>query len=86
MVQWTEELDDTFFKLKEAMASKPILKGPDNSKEFILQTDASERGVGAVLSQEDNKLLSHETRYSAIEKECLGIVLALKHFAVHLVG
>lgn len=52
--------------------------------------------MGAVLSQEDEegrerpvayfskKLQPREIRYSAIEKECLGIVSALKHFVVHL--
>ena len=65
---------------------------------FTLQTDASEKGIGAVLSQEDaegqerplaffsRKLLQRERNYSTIEKECLGIVAAVRHFDVHLVG
>ena len=84
--------------LKLSLAEKPILKCPDENKPFIVQTDASERGVGAVFSQIDEegverpvafyskKLLPREERYASIEKECLGIVTALKHFSVYLIG
>ena len=94
-VIWTAE---DFQKLKTLMCNKPILYCPDESKEFLLQSDASGRGIGAVLSQTtaegverpvaffSRKLQPRETRYSAVEKECLGIVAALKHFDVYLVG
>ena len=66
--------------------SAPVLISPDFSKEFVLQTDASETGIGAVPSQVDEqgqdrsvayynrKLLPREQKYSAVEKECLAIV------------
>ena len=62
-----------------------MLRTPNFSSQFILQTDASDYGVGAVLSQRDNngddhavayyskKLLPREIRYSVVEKECLAI-------------
>ena len=71
---------------------------PDFSSQFILRTDASDYGVGAVLSQSDNnrddhpvanyskKLLPKETRYSIVEKECLAILLATHFFRVYLMG
>ena len=52
-VHWTSECEKAFQSLKEALCSRPILRSPDLDKEFILQTDASDRGVGAVLSQFD---------------------------------
>ena len=63
-----------------------------------MQTDASDRGVGAVLSQNSDdglehpvayysrKLLPREARYSTVEKECLAIKLATHAFRVYLLG
>ena len=71
---------------------------PDFEKPFVLQTDASEQSVGAVLSQQNDngdehpvaywsrKLLPREQRYSTIEKECLAIKLGVMAFWVYLLG
>ncbi|KAJ1110626.1 hypothetical protein NDU88_007975 [Pleurodeles waltl] len=50
-VIWTEACQNAFDALKAAMCTAPVLKAPDYSKEFVVQTDASEHGIGAVLSQ-----------------------------------
>ena len=75
-----------------------MLRSPDFTKPFVLQTDASERGVGAVLSQLDDngddhpvayfsrKLLPREEKYSTVEKECLAIKLVVQSFNVYLLG
>ena len=75
----------------------PVLKVADPERPFILQTDVSECGLGAVLSQEDEsgqehpvafvsrKLFPREMSYSVIE-ECLAVVWALSYFNVYLEG
>ena len=76
----------------------PVLQSPDFSRPFVLQTDASDRGVGAVLAQWDENNCDHpvayfscklrpcEQRYSTVEKECLAICLAVEAFRVYLLG
>ena len=49
---WTSQCEQSFKKLKELYCLPPVLRYPDYNKEFILTTDASNVGLGAVLSQE----------------------------------
>ena len=49
--EWSDEAAEAFVKLRQALVESPILAYPDHSKEYILDTDASAFGVGAVLSQ-----------------------------------
>lgn len=80
------------------MYTAPVLSRPDFEKEFVLQTDSSDRGVGVVLNQVDQegydhpisyftqKLLPREERYSTVEKECLAVKLGMQAFRVYLLG
>ena len=56
--QWTPACQEGFDQLKKALTEAPILAYPDYSKPFILETDASLKGLGAVLSQkgDDNEI------------------------------
>ncbi len=50
-IVWLKECEEAFQELKFMLIKKPILTVMDPAKKFILQTDASEQGLGAVLSQ-----------------------------------
>ena len=56
--QWTPACQEGFDQLKKALTEAPVLAYPDYSKLFILETDASLKGLGAVLSQkgDDNEI------------------------------
>ncbi|CEM32443.1 unnamed protein product [Vitrella brassicaformis CCMP3155] len=60
---WTSEMREAFYRLKKELCSEPILRLPDFSKTFILKTDASDRGVGGVLVQEDADGTEHPVLY-----------------------
>lgn len=53
---WTAEVMEAFEKLKRVMTETPILRLPDFSKTFIVETDASNVGIRAVLMQEGHPL------------------------------
>ena len=63
--QWIPEYQESFDKLKEALTVAPVLSYPNYSKPFILETDALLKGLGAVLSQEDNKGHLHVVSYAS---------------------
>ena len=97
-LKWTAECTKAFQQLKDALCANPVLKSPCFYCTFILQTDASNRGIRAVLSQCDEagdehpvayfsrKLLPREQRYPTVEKECLAIKLSIEAFKVYLLG
>ena len=62
---WTMEHQESFDKLKDALTSAPILAYPDYSKKSILETDASLKGLGAVLTQKDDKGNFHIISYAS---------------------
>ena len=96
-VVWDEAQERAYQSLKKVLTSKPILQLPSMNKQFILRTDASDCGIGAVLLQENDgevfpvsyaskKLSESEKRYSAMERECLAIVWGIKKFMLYLYG
>lgn len=59
LFSWTLEAENAFRELKSRFSSAPVLIQPDPSRQFVVEVDASEIGMGAVLSQrsaEDGKL------------------------------
>jgi hypothetical protein len=95
--EWNAEQEHAFQYLKNRLISQPILLYPDFSKEFVLTTDASNTGIGAVLSQgikgkdlpvayASRSLNKAEVNNTTSEKELLAIVWATKYFRPYLYG
>ena len=97
-IKWKDAHEFAFQDLKQALQNPPVLRPPHWEQEFILQVDASNRGLGAILSQQDKEGLEHpiayasrklqprEEKLSTTEKECLGIVWAVELFRYYLFG
>ena len=94
---WTCECSQAFEKLKNCLCEAPTLAHPDFTKEFILDTDASDFAIGAVLSQVfDGKerviayasktLTKAERRYCVTRKELYALVHFVKYFRHYLYG
>ena len=95
--QWTTKEEKAFNELKRSLVVAPVLHIPDFDREFVVTTDASLVSVGAILEQnfgqglqpvayESRKLNPAETRYSAYERELLGIVWAIGKWRHYLEG
>jgi hypothetical protein len=96
---WTEVQEQAFQRLKDKLCSEPVLAYPTADGFFILDTDASNYGIGAVLSQVQNvneeprviayasKTLSDSQKaYCTTWKELLAVVYFVKHFRRYLYG
>ena len=93
---WTDDCQLAFDKVKLLLQKSPVLKSPDYKKPFKLIIDSSDVGTGSVSVQEasdglghnvsyfSKKFLNNQKNYSVVEKDTLGLALALEHFDVYL--
>jgi len=88
---WGEEQQHVFETLKQVLTSSPVLSFPFGDGKFILDTDASNIGIGAVLSQiqgEEEKVIAYfsrvstkvERNYCVTRRELLAMVYSIKSF------
>ncbi len=89
---WGDAQENAFHALKTALTTAPVLAFPDFNKLFVIATDVSRNGLGAALTQTDDRgknrpiayasriLSSAESCYSVTDLETLAIVWALRHF------
>lgn len=91
--KWSTNADEAFSKLKQGITSAPVLALPNFKHPFILETDASGSGVGAVLSQNGHpiayfskKLSPRMQKQSAYTRELFTITESLAKFRHYLLG
>ena len=94
----TEEMREAFQNRKQRVTSLPLLALPSFDEPFLVETDASNIAVGAVLAQKKRYKTLHpiqyasrtmketEKKYSTCEKEALAVIFALKRFRVYLLS
>ncbi len=98
-LKWTEEAKTAFTTLKEKFTTAPILKHPEPSLPFVVEDDASDCGIGAVLSQRhgqpgklfpcaffSRKLTAAERNYDVGNKELLSMKAAIEEWRHWLEG
>ena len=95
---WSPQCQEAFEHLKCLLTTATLLVFPNFSVPFLLETDASIQGLGAVLAQRQEggeikpvayasrSLQKHKKNYGITELEGLGAVWAIKHFRPYLYG
>lgn len=95
--QWTYVHDEVLKNIKEILNKRIFISIPNFEKEFLLYTDASTKGIGAILMQKENgeekiieyasrSLTKEEKNYAIAEKEALAIRWAVEHVQIFLKG
>lgn len=97
--QWTPEANEAFEKVKVALVSAPVLTMPDYTVPFEIHCDASDLGIGAILTQEysdssegrvvayhSEKLNDAQRNYHTTEKECLAVLKSIQKFRIFIEG
>ncbi|GBN63109.1 hypothetical protein AVEN_138106-1 [Araneus ventricosus] len=89
-INWTKECNQALTELKNRLTEMPLLYAPDYRREITVQTDASDLGIGIVLSQRENKNVENpvlylskkftdaQKKYGTTEKECAAKIYAIK--------
>ena len=95
---WDQDQENSFAELKDRLCTAGVLRRLDVDLPYVLATDWSQRGMGAVLSQIDAEGKEHpisyasrsckpaEKNYGSCEGECLAVVWATDHFREYLFG
>ena len=93
--EWGEDQERAFLAVKSHLCQAPTLRLPDFNKCFVLQCDASDVAISAILNQEEDghfapvayssrKLSTLEKRYSIYEREALAVVYGCERFRCFL--
>ena len=90
---WTPDATMAFESLKKAVTSTPVLALPDFTKPFIVETDASQEGIWAVLMQEGRPIAyiskafpSRKRCLSAYQRELWALIYAVQKWKTYIFG
>lgn len=94
---WSKDAEKAMQTIKEILVSAPVLANPDYGKPFIIQTDASDIGMGGVLVQGEGpeeriialtsaKFSAAQRNYQTTERECLAVITAIEKFRPYIEG
>jgi hypothetical protein len=90
---WLDNHDNALDEIKRLVTANPVLKYYDPKLQLVLQSDASETGLGATIMHENQPiayasraLTDTETRYAQIEKELLSVIFGLEMFHQYTYG
>jgi hypothetical protein len=88
---WIDDARQAFDSLKIAITTTPVLTFPDFSKEFTVETDACDSGIGVVLSQDGHPIAYFSKglsvanqRLSTYEKEFMAVLMAVDKWRSYL--
>ncbi|GJP52411.1 hypothetical protein CLOM_g11528, partial [Closterium sp. NIES-68] len=95
--KWETKHQEAVEQLKQALTSAPVLILPDPERDYVIEADASDQAVGAVLMQDQGnglqpiaylskKLHGAELNYPIHDKEALAIIIAFKAWRCYLEG
>ncbi|PRQ22490.1 putative nucleotidyltransferase, Ribonuclease H [Rosa chinensis] len=91
--QWNPASEQAFERLKQAIISAPVLALPDFTKPFVVETDASGSGIGAVLTQEKHpvaflskSLSPNHQAMSTYDREMFAVMYAIDKWRPYLLG
>lgn len=96
-ISWTSQAEEAFINIKQALVSAPILRSPDFSKTFTIQCDASDTGLGGVLTQEldgeevviafcSRSMSKAERNYCVTQRELLALLFCIEKFRPYVEG
>ena len=91
--EWMPQHEDAFNEMKKLLSQAPVLQYYDVNEPVVLESDSSDVGLGAVITQKgkpiayaSRALTSTERNYAQIEKECLSLVFAAERFEHYILG
>lgn len=95
--EWKDTQQEAFDQIKNCLINRPLLHFPDSNRQFIIQVDASDYGIGAVLMQNvdqsdkpiaymSQKLNQQQRNWNTTEKECFAVVSSIKKWHHYVSG